>query len=142
MNFCKQLRVSNLKMWRFLGHFDCLLAKFFDGYWTQFCGRSAVTRVMAHFLNQTNKHASEKAMVHRRRILKIYSLRFCDIWQNVSFYCILNNENFKMEVKQTNCVRHLITVPIYWLSKILSVKIWSNKFQMVMINYSTLCASL
>ena len=38
-----------------------------------------------------------------------------------------------MEVKQTNFVTHLITVPLYWLSKILSVKIWWNKFQMVMI---------
>ena len=49
-----------------------------------------------------------------------------------------------MEVEQTNFVTHLlITVQLYhWLSKNLSVKIWSNKFQMVMINYSKLCASL
>ena len=40
-------------------------------------------------------------MVHRRRFLKIYSLEFCDIWQNFSFYRILSNENFKMEVEQT-----------------------------------------
>ena len=54
------------------------------------------------------------------------------------------NENFKMEVEQTNFVTHLIiTVQLYyWLSKNPSVKIWSNKFQMVMINYSKLCASL
>ena len=46
-----------------------------------------------------------------------------------------------MEVEQTNCVTHLlITVPLnYSLSKNPSVKIWSNKFQMVMINYSKLC---
>ena len=47
-------------------------------------------------------------MVHRRRFLKIYSLEFCDIWQNFSFYGILGNENFKMEVEQTNFATHLI----------------------------------
>ena len=31
-----------------------------------------------------------------------YSLKFCDIWQNFHFYRILNNENFQMEVEQTN----------------------------------------
>ena len=72
--------------------------------------------------------------------------RFSDIWQNFYFYRILNNENFnfKMEVEQTNFVTHLIIIVqlYYWLSKNPSVKIWSNKFQMVMINYSKLCASL
>ena len=49
-------------------------------------------------------------MVHRKRFLKIYSLKFCDIWQN-----ILNNKNFKMEVEQTNFVTHLIiTVQLYY----------------------------
>ena len=88
--------------------------------------------------------AAKKAMVHRRRFLKIYSLQFCDIWQNFDFHRILNNENFKMEVEQTNFVIHLIiTVQLYyWLSKNLSVKIWLNKFQMVMINYNKLCATL
>ena len=83
-------------------------------------------------------------MVHRRRFLKIYSLEVCDIWQNFSFYRILSNENFKMEVEQTNFVTHLIiTVQLnYWLSKNPSVKIWSNKSQMVMINFSKLYASL
>ena len=82
----------------------------------------------------------KEELVHRRRFLKIYSLRFCDIWQNFSFHRILNNENFKMEVEQTNFVTHLlITVQ---LSKNPSVKTWSNKFQMAMINYSKLCASL
>ena len=50
-----------------------------------------------------------------------------------------------MEVEQTNFVTHLIiTVQLYYrLSKNPSVKILSNKFQMVMINYySKLCASL
>ena len=47
-------------------------------------------------------------MVHRRRYLKIYSSKFCDIWQNIYFYRISNNENFKMEVEQTNFVTHLI----------------------------------
>ena len=88
--------------------------------------------------------AAKKAVVQRRRFLKIYSLKFCDIWQNFYFYRILNNENVKMEFEQTNFVTHLIiTVQLYyWLSKNSSVKIWSNKFQMVMIIYSKLCASL
>ena len=53
--------------------------------------------------------AAKKAMVHRRRFLKIHSSKFCDIWQNFDFYRILNNENFKMKVEQTNFVIHLIT---------------------------------
>ena len=83
-------------------------------------------------------------MVHRRRFLKIYSLKFCDIRLEFYLYRILNNENFKMKVEQTNFVTHLIiTVQLYYLlSKSPSVKIWSNKFQMIMINYSKLCASL
>ena len=52
--------------------------------------------------------AAKKAMEHRRRFLKIYSLKFCDIWQNFYFYSILNGENFKMGVEQTNFVTHLI----------------------------------
>ena len=52
-------------------------------------------------------------MVHRRRFLKIYSLKFCDIWYSFYFYCILNNENFKMEVEQTNFVTHLIITVHY-----------------------------
>ena len=35
-------------------------------------------------------------------------LKFCDIWQKFYFYHILNTENFKMEVEQTNFVTHLI----------------------------------
>ena len=31
----------------------------------------------------------------------IYSLQFCDIWQNFYVYRILNNANFKMEVEKT-----------------------------------------
>ena len=66
------------------------------------------------------------------------------ICQNFYFYLILNDENFKMEVEQTNFVTHLIiTVQLYyWLSENPSVKIWSNKFQIVMINYSKPCESL
>ena len=53
-------------------------------------------------------------MVHRRRFLKIYSLKFCDIWQNFYFYPILYNENFKIKVEQTNFVTHLIiTIQFY-----------------------------
>ena len=56
-----------------------------------------------------------------------------------------NHENFKMEVEQTIWfLTHLIiTVQLYyWLSRKPSVKIGSNKFQMVMINHSKLCSSL
>ena len=82
-------------------------------------------------------------MVRRAQFHKIYSLKLCDIWQNFYFCRILNNENFKMDVQHTNFVTHLIiTVQLYYLlSKNLSVKIWSNKFEMVMINYSKLCAN-
>ena len=41
-------------------------------------------------------------MVHRRQFVKIFPLKLCDIWENLYFYRILNNENFKMEVEQTN----------------------------------------
>ena len=63
---------------------------------------------MVRVLNKTNKHGGEKAMVHRRQFLKIYSLKFCDIWQNFYFYRTFNNKNFKMKVEQTNFVTHLI----------------------------------
>ena len=52
--------------------------------------------------------AAKKGMVQRRRFLKIYSLKFCNIWQTFYFYRILNNENLKMEVEQTNFVTHVI----------------------------------
>ena len=59
--------------------------------------------------------AAKKAVVHRRQFFKICSLKFCDTWQNFYFYRILNNENFKMEVEQTNFVTHLIiTVQLYY----------------------------
>ena len=68
----------------------------------------------ASVLTQTNKHGGEKAIVKRRLFLKIYSLKFCDIWRNFYFYSILDNENFKMEVEQTIFVTHLIiTVQLY-----------------------------
>ena len=47
-------------------------------------------------------------MIHRRRFLIIYSLEYCDIWQDFSFYRILSNESIKMEVEQTNFVTYLI----------------------------------
>ena len=54
-------------------------------------------------------------MVHRGRFHKIYSLKFCDIWQNFYVYRILNIENFKMELEQMNLVTHLIiTVQLYY----------------------------
>ena len=88
--------------------------------------------------------AAKKAMVHRGRFLKIYSSKFCDIWQNFYFYHILNIENFKMEVEQMNLVTHLIIAVqlYYWLSKNPSVKIWSNKFQMVMIIIIVSCVQV
>ena len=81
--------------------------------------------------------AAKESNVHRRRFLKIYSLKFCDVWQNFYFFRILNDENFKMEVEQTNFVTHLtITEQLYyWLSKNPSVKILSNKFPVVITNY-------
>ena len=51
---------------------------------------------------------------------------FCDIWQNFYLYRISNNEDFKMEVKQTNFVTHVIVQNyyiIYWLARNPSVKI-------------------
>ena len=84
--------------------------------------------------------AAKKPMVHRRRFLKIYSLNFCDIRQNFDLYRIFNNENFKMEF--CDIFNNYNTILYYWLSKNPSVNIWSNKFQMVMTNYSKLCASL
>ena len=48
-----------------------------------------------------------------RRYLKIYSLKFCAIWQNFYLYRILNNENLKMEVERTNFVTHLIITVQY-----------------------------
>ena len=54
-------------------------------------------------------------MVNRRQFLKIYPLKFCDIWRNFYFYCILDNEIFKTEVEQTIFVTHLIiTVQLYY----------------------------
>ena len=35
-------------------------------------------------------------------------IKSCDIWQNFYFYRTFNNENFKMEVEQTNFVTRLI----------------------------------
>ena len=55
-------------------------------------------------------------MVHRKRFLKIYSLKFCDICQHFYFYRILNDEDFKMEVEQTNFVtRLIITEQLYYI---------------------------
>ena len=63
--------------------------------------------------------------------------KFCDISQNFYLYHILNNEDFKMEVEQTKfcdtCNNYSTKLLYYWLARNPSVKIWSNKFQMVMI---------
>ena len=71
----------------------------------------------ARVLNKTNKHGGEKAMVRRKKktICQNLFIKFCDIWQNVYFYGILNNENFKMEVEQTYFVTQLIiTEQLYY----------------------------
>ena len=71
-------------------------------------------------------------------------LKLCDIQRNFYFYRTFNSKNFKMEVKKTNFVTHLIITvqSYYWLSKNLSLKIWSYKFQMVMINYIVSCVQV
>ena len=75
----------------------------------------AVKGNSARVLIRQTKKKKKKAIVHRRRFPKIYSLKFCDIRQIFYFYRILNNENFKMEVEQTNFVMHLIiTVQLYY----------------------------
>ena len=56
-------------------------------------------------------------MVRRKKktICQNLFIKFCDIWQNVYFYGILNNENFKMEVEQTYFVTQLIiTEQLYY----------------------------
>ena len=57
--------------------------------------------------------SAKKAKVHRRRFLKIYLLKFCDIWQNFYFNHILNNENFKMKLNRKFFVTHLIITVQY-----------------------------
>ena len=65
-------------------------------------------------LDKTNM-AARKARVHRIRLLKIKSSKFCDIWQNFYFHRILNNEDFKVEGEQMSFVTHLIiTVQLYY----------------------------
>ena len=57
-------------------------------------------------------------------MVHIYSLKFCDIWQNFNFYRILYNENFKMEVEQTICVTHLIiTIQYYYINDYLKPRL-------------------
>ena len=65
----------------------------------------------ACFKLDKKKHGGEKSN-GTRRFLKIYSLEFCDIWQNFYFYHILDNKDFKMEVEQKNFVTHLITTVV------------------------------
>ena len=66
-------------------------------------------------------------MVNRRRLLKIYSLKFCDIWKNFYFYRILDNENFKMEVEQMTFVTHLMKVKFLRLYSIVHVATETTK---------------
>ena len=53
---------------------------------------------------------AKKQLVHRKQFLQIYSLKFCNICQNLYFYRISNNENFQMEVEQMNFVTHLTII--------------------------------
>ena len=52
------------------------------------------------FLKLDKQKWRRKSNVHGRRFLKIFSLKFCDIWHNFYFYRILNDEKFKMEGKE------------------------------------------
>ena len=54
---------------------------------------------------------AKKQWYTENNFYKIYSLKFCNIWQNLYFYRILNNENFQMEVEQMNFVTHLTINP-------------------------------
>ena len=67
-------------------------------------------------LNETNKHGGEKSNYSTQKtISQNLLIKFCNIGQNFYFYRILNNEDFKMEVEQTNFVTHLIiTVQLYY----------------------------
>ena len=56
----------------------------------------------------------EKKQCTQKTISQNLLIKICDIWHKFYFYRILNNENFKMEVEQTNFVTHLIiTVQLY-----------------------------
>ena len=55
------------------------------------------------------KSSGTQKTVSQNLLIKIF-----DIWQNFYFYRILNNENFKMEVKQTNFVILLIITVQYF----------------------------
>ena len=55
----------------------------------------------------------EKSNGTHKTISQNICIKICDIWQNFYFYCILNNENFKMEVERTNFVTHLIILLQY-----------------------------
>ena len=46
---------------------------------------SGNSRTGACFNLDQKKLGNEKAMVHRRRFVKIYSLKFCDIWHIFPF---------------------------------------------------------
>ena len=54
--------------------------------------------------------AKKQHLVHRKQFLQIYSLKFCNICQNLYFYRISNNENFQMEVEQMNFVTRLTII--------------------------------
>ena len=69
-------------------------------------------------------------MVHRRRFFKIYSLKFCGIWQNFYSYRTFNNKNSKMEVEQMDFMTHLIiTVQSYYYLRTRLLKFGQIRFK-------------
>ena len=75
-----------------------------------FAGRSAVTCATVRVLKLDKQTWWRKSngTYTQKTISQNVLIRFCDIWQSVSFYHILSNEKFKMEVEETNFVTHFI----------------------------------
>ena len=48
----------------------------------------------------TRRKSNEHRKICVHVYIKIFSLKFCDIWHNFYFYRILNDEDFKMEGKE------------------------------------------
>ena len=74
---------------------------------------------MAHDLRKTNLRWLNTVLRAVNGTQKTISqnllIKICDIWQNFYFCRISNNENFKMEVEQTNFVTQLIiAVQLYY----------------------------
>ena len=70
-------------------------------FWITPCLRWLNTVLLAWWIRWTNM-AAKKATIHRQNLRK----KFWDIWQNFFIHCVKHNENFKMEVEQTNFGNH------------------------------------